>query len=348
MRVAILLALLALSCSYNYDELNGIGSGGTGGSAVAGGHGGTVNGGGGGGVGGSAPGVGGKAQGGSGGGVLIGTGGSPSGTGGTGASAAGGSGGGTAGSAGTGGAPSNIVLTPTDTGAVQNAASGVHGGWYAYGDGVGPNPNNLTTDSMNSVCELNGRFPATDCSQINAPIPGRSFMPNEAGAMCTTGMVARVLPGPDGNPDYADLWGAGIALDLNNPNLEPGTGGYFDMAPYTGISFDFTGAMVPDSYMRVNFPFMGEHGNDSPYWDGATMGYSPLMATLGGSVQHVTIHWADIGGPMYLTQQTPAVDPSQYPFNKNAVQAIQFVVFTNTTTPMAYSYCVNNLTLLTQ
>ena len=99
--------------------------------------------------------------------------------------------------------------------------------------------------------------------------------------------------------------------------------------------------------MRVNFPFTGEHGTDSPYWMGAAT-MSSRRSPADGGAQHVEVNWADVGGPFYLTQQTPAGRPPPYPFDATKVQAIQFQVFTNATAATPYSFCVANLALITE
>jgi hypothetical protein len=60
----------------------------------------------------------------------------------------------------------------------------------------------------------------------------------------------------------------------------------------------------------------------------------------------VVIKWADIGGPQYLLGEVPPVDVAQYPFDPRAVQAIQFLVFTNASSTTPYAFCVANLALL--
>ena len=59
---------------------------------------------------------------------------------------------------------------------------------------------------------------------------------------------------------------------------------------------------------------------------------------------HVEIAWADVGGPFYLTQQSPAVTPPAFDVTK--VQSIQFQVFTNINTSSPYAFCVANLALI--
>lgn len=242
-----------------------------------------------------------------------------------------------------GGTGNTYLLASSSTGFVSDPTTGVIGAWFAYGDSVGSGANTTTTDSEHSDCVLKGMFPITDCSVINHPTPGQPFMPTDAGSskMCTDGVAAQVM-NMGGNPDYSDLWGAGIGLDFNNPGGDAGVAGYFDMSAYSGIEFDFSADVLPTGAMRVNFPFKTMHGTDSPYWGGATAMASNLTGTT-ASPQHVVIKWADVGGPFYLTQQTPAVTPPT--FDPTAVQAIQFQVFTNTKATTPYSFCVANLAL---
>jgi hypothetical protein len=236
-----------------------------------------------------------------------------------------------------------VPLVPSDTGFVSDVTSMVIGAWYAYGDSAGPAASATGTDFADSQCAIGG-FTMAQCSQIVAPTPGQPFAPTAGKGMCTNGTAAQVAMNAAGAADYSHLFGAGIGLDFNNPGAEGGPKGSFDVTPYKGIGFDFTGDVIPTGKMRVNFPYVGEHGTDSPYWDGANMASSPLTNGL-----HVEIPWAQVGGPMYLSGQTPPVPIP--PFDATAqthVESIQFQVFTNTTAATPYSFCVNNLTLLTQ
>jgi hypothetical protein len=265
--------------------------------------------------------------------------------------------GGTSGAGGAGaGVPSNYIpLSSSTTGFVQDLIGGsnVIGPWYAYGDSVGPGANAANGDDhANSDCLKKGGFTQSDCSQIAAPTPGGVFMPTEAASseMCTDGVASQVM-NKGGAPDYSDMWGAGIMLDFSNPGGDAGPKGDRDLSGFKGISFDvsaFTGptsngAGVPAGAMRVNFPFTGEHGTDSPYWMGTDKSSSPLTVPA-GTTQHVEIAWTDVGGPYYLTQQSPAVTPP--PFDVTKAQSIQFQVTTtaNATTP--YAFCVANLALI--
>jgi hypothetical protein len=281
-------------------------------------------------------------------------------------SKAGGTGtGGSSGSTGSGGGgggnipPGYLPLPSNPTGFVEDPTTMVTGAWYAYGDGVGSGASVANgADNANSDCIKKGGFAASACSQILSPSAGLPFPPADAGtsAMCTSG-VAAVVMNKGTAPDYSDLWGAGIGLDFNNPGGDAGVKGYLDLSSYKGIYFDFytfpastsdpmsNGAGPPAMAMRVNFPNQSQHMTDSPYWMGAMKSSSPLTSPQ-GAVTHNEVDWSDVGGPFYLTQQSPPVDLTMYPFNSAAVQAIQFQVFTNTTSTTPYSFCVANLALI--
>jgi hypothetical protein len=257
--------------------------------------------------------------------------------------------------------PGDIPLPSTATGFVQDLTGGsnVVGPWYAYGDGVGPNANTSTDDAANSDCQKKGMFAPADCTQILSPTPGQPFPPADVATskQCTSGVAALVM-NKAGAADYTDLWGGGISLDFNNPGGDGGVKGDLDLSAYQGIEFDFSGfamAMAPDpvsngagappSSMRVNFPFTGEHGTDSPYWLGASKAASMLAPpTDPTKSQHVKILWTDVGGPFYLSQQSPPVPAPA--FDVKHVQSIQFQVFTSASQTEPYSFCVANLALI--
>ncbi len=270
--------------------------------------------------------------------------------------------GGSSGSTGSGGSVGGngyLPLPSNPTGFVEDPTTMVTGAWYAYGDGVGSAASVANGDDhLNSDCIKKGGFPQSACSQILSPVAGSPFPPADAAssAMCTSGTAAVVM-NKGSAADYTDLWGAGIGLDFNNPGGDAGVKGYLDLSAYKGIYFDFysfpasssdpmsNGAGPPSMAMRVNFPNDKQHMTDSPYWMGAMKMSSPLTSP-GGAVTHNEVDWPDVGGPFYLTQQSPPVDLTMYPFDTTAVQAIQFQVFTNVTSATPYSFCVANLALI--
>jgi hypothetical protein len=235
-----------------------------------------------------------------------------------------------------------VLLTPSATGFVQDATSGVVGSWYPFADGIGPNPTPSDIDDVaGSDCVAHGHFPRVACSTVLAPVGAGPFAPDPTtGAMCTSGVAAQVLTDSNGAFDYSDLWGAGIGLDFNNPGGDAGAKGPWDASAFTGIAFDFWGTQIPTSSMRVLFPFVGEHGTDAPYSQGASQMYS--MLTNGS---RIVIHWQDVAGPLYLTYQTPPIEPPR--FDPTKLLSIQFLVTTNGVSSTPYSFCVANLTLLT-
>jgi hypothetical protein len=246
------------------------------------------------------------------------------------------------GSGGTGGGTTTGTSDPlpsSATGFVDDPTTGVVGAWYSYGDSAGSAANTTSTDFADSDCAMAG-FTMDQCSQIVAPIPGQPFVPTDMASsqMCTNGTAALVLDDA-ANPmgDYSALFGSGIGLDFNNPGADAGPKGDKDLSAYSGVEFDFSGQVIPAGDMRVNFPFTGMMGSNSPYWMGTGMGgankaSSPLTAS------HIVINWADVAGPSYLTGP-PKFDPTH-------VQSIQFQVFTNTKTATPYNFCVANLALI--
>jgi len=239
-----------------------------------------------------------------------GTGGSSS-TGGTSSGTGGGSTGGA--SSGTG-----VPITPDATGWVDKGMNeaGVQGAWYAYGDGAegGVPP---------GTCQKAGHADA-ECSVITTPAAG--MFTNVGGKMCTSGTVAKVLA-----MDYANMWGAGIGLDLNNSGGATAVKAEFDASAYKGISFEID--TPPVAGLRVEFPSKeteaGTAGGD--FW-GATKDYGNSPVVVGTN----TVTWDLVKGP----GATPHV------FSPAHILSIQFHVPTNTTSSGAYSFCISNLKLL--
>lgn len=253
-------------------------------------------------------------------------------------------GGGTSG--GSGGRAGEQLINIAATGFAMDTATGITGALYSYGDSVGPNANLSGDDSINSDCVKKGGFMLSQCSHVDAPKPGQPFMADTSGAFCTHGTATVVLMGTNGMYDYSDMWGAGISLDLNNPGGDAGVKMDWNGSNYAGVAFDIAPGAdtslggIPSTAMRVNFPFTGEHGTDSPYYLGDMRTNSNLPAKGG----HVVIHWSDVAGPMYLASQGITAPK----FDVTKIQSIQLQVFTNTTTATPYNFCISNLAVLTK
>jgi hypothetical protein len=248
--------------------------------------------------------------------------------------------GGTSGGAGAG--PAGVSLVPDETGWVARDTNtlGVQGAWYPYGDQYGE-----------AKCTLVGLHAPAECSTIASPEPLVPGFPNVAGEMCTTGETAVVLGCKDGvprctlgSPDYSNMWGAGIGLDLNAEGAPSGTPAPKlpwnpDEHGVIGVAFDIN--VVPPPGLRVEFPIVlpddsttDNHADGSPYW-GAKPGY-PNSDVRAGRNQ---FRWNEV-----------AVPTTNYAFDRTKILAIQFHVpaITSGANRGAYSFCISNLTLLTE
>ena len=129
-----------------------------------------------------------------------------------------------------------MPLTPTATGYVDATSLNIVGAWFAYGDNVG------TNGAPPGPCTSAGGHPASACSSITSPPPAvdggtASFPQQTPGTMCLSGTAAQVIGTP---PDYSNIFGIGIGLDLNNPS---GTPAPFNASTnhVTGFQFNVSG-----------------------------------------------------------------------------------------------------------
>jgi hypothetical protein len=182
------------------------------------------------------------------------------------------------------------------------------------------------------ICEARGGHAATACSQVATPAVG-SF-PNVGGKMCTSGTVAMIIAGAGGLPDYANITGAGIGLDLNNSGGAVPVRGVFNATTkgVTGVAFDLQIVALPG--LRVEFPTPATDvsSTGAAYW-GANASFANSPAVAGTNV----IRWADIRIP---GAAPPAFDPTM-------LESILFHIPTTIVAPGPYSFCVSNLKLLT-
>jgi hypothetical protein len=258
------------------------------------------------------------------------------GSGGGGASGSGGRNGGIDGASDGFGTSTGILLTPSSIGYYDGTnLAGVVGAWYAFGDyydGGGV----LAMPGMGS-CPKAG-FAMTQCSTVTTPTVSAWFIPDSNGkGMCTSGTAAKVVGLDGGAPDFADIWGAGIGFDLNNPGEASGgvgAKGQYDAPAHgiTGIAFDIDTVPV-GGHLRVEFPTQGTE-NASAYWGGATEAFSPIVA-----LDHQEIRWPEVGGPQYVS--------SPPPFDQTKLQSVWFSVVSNGSSAVDYSFCINNMTALT-
>ena len=211
-------------------------------------------------------------------------------------------------------------------------AAGVVGYWWSTGDDYG-----LDGTLGGGDCRKNG-FPASACSVLNTPTPGTFFQPDATGRMCTSGVTAQVVNGSDGLPAWSSIWGNIIGFDVNNPGgISDGTSmrGVYDAPAHgvTGFAFDIDSVPM-GGHIRVGFQTQGTE-NNAAYYGGANMDVSPVLAP-----GHYEIRWPSVGGPLYLGPMAPPFDPTK-------LDGIFFHVVANNFSPVPFSFCVSNPTLLT-
>jgi hypothetical protein len=231
-----------------------------------------------------------------------------------------------------GGGGAGIDLTPSADGFIDGTnAAGIKGAWYSYGDWYAGMP----TMAGAGDCVSKGPFTVDQCSSITSPIPGAPFT-NTGGQMCTMGTAAKVL-----DMNYSAIWGTGIGFDLNNGGTDDGGTGVkeaWDATAHGVTGFSFHIDTPPTGgQMRVEFPtnaVVGTTDINSAYWGGESMDLSPF--NKGGDY---SFHFADVGGPKYLTPHMP--------FDKTKIISMQFHVVTNTSSAIPFSYCISNLRALT-
>jgi hypothetical protein len=220
-------------------------------------------------------------------------------------------------------------LPPDSTGWVDGMGTGttmIQGAWYGYGDSTGPDGTTASGD-----CEKLGGHAVAECSMIITP-PFGSF-PNTAGKMCTKGVAAKVLPMAGMTAgDYTNMWGAGIALDLNNTGGDAGVKSPYNANANHVTGFGFTIDKVPLAGIRVELPTAAT-GSSSAFWGGSMNAPSPLHAGRN------EFRWIDVSGPFYLT--------SPPPFDPTTIMSLQFHVATGTGSESPYEFCISDLTALT-
>jgi hypothetical protein len=107
--------------------------------------------------------------------------------------------------------------------------------------------------------------------------------------MCTSGTVAVVIADTNGLPDYANITGAGIGLDLNNSGGPAPVRGVFNATAkgVTGLAFDLEIVALPG--LRVEFPTPATDGTSAgaAYW-GANVSFANSPAVAGTNVFRVS------------------------------------------------------------
>ncbi len=274
-----------------------------------------------------------------------------------------------------------IPLSLGDDGAVQASELDIVGHWYAYGDAY----------DIPARCTALAKYPPAECAEFKKPEPpatdaapesvqlahNRVFPSNGTG-MCTTGSVEQVLCdgapcAQDGQPDYSNMWGAGIGLDFELRNDSRGT---WNPVPYgvVGIAFDLqvlgdesAGDDLPLTSLRVEFPiqFAGDvrvpPSNTAVRLDGSTV-------IAGGSLQGGTSEEFPGGSPLWRQKSEndwaslvkrkhnevffsdlslPATQPKpDYPLDFSGLFGVQFHAAPDKDSKKSYGFCIDNLALI--
>jgi hypothetical protein len=208
------------------------------------------------------------------------------------------------------------ALIPDDQGRVERSTTGttgIQGRWTA------------STDVED--CRTKGKHAAAECSRMVTPDPkSPSFPPTGDLGMCTVGVAAKVILRSDGRMDYPNIWGAAITLDLQD-------GSSYDAPAHgvTGFAFHIDGE-PPPGMLRVILS-TATAPTISPFWGGASSDMSPVHAGRN------ELSWADVGGPIW-EDSPPRFDPTR-------LISIAFQVPPDSHRAKAFSFCIDQLTALT-
>jgi hypothetical protein len=221
---------------------------------------------------------------------------------------------------------SGVPITPDASGRVEAASNplGVEGQWHVLGDSY------AADGKPPGVCQAAGHT-EDECSLASLPDRAVAGFPNVGGKLCTTGSTALVLT-VDGQPDYANMWGIGIALSLADAGNGRPAGTYdADAHGVVGVSFEIDN--VPPG-LRVMFPTPADPLNVGPaYWSAAEF-YPDSPVQVGTNV----VSFRDVRSP---DPTAPALDTSQ-------LLQIGFLVSSSPVARTDFSYCISHLQLLVE
>jgi hypothetical protein len=229
-----------------------------------------------------------------------------------------------------------VALTPDTTGRIDGTTNsvGIKGAWYPYGDSIGPD------GAAPGDCQ-NAGHSADECSVVTAPGSATGgFAPIGGMGMCTSGTAAKVISGSDGSADYSHIWGAGIAVDLNNSGGTSATRMPYDAVQnrVTGFEFDLD-TQPPRPQPGANYG-----GLHIEFPTPVTLGQSAYWADV--SLGHNVIFWSQLFGPFDAATGTLARAPAA--FDQSQLLSVEFLVSTAVGSSLEYTFCINNLTAMTE
>lgn len=217
--------------------------------------------------------------------------------------------GGTGGTGGTG--ATGDAVTWDKGGWVDTGANpfGIQGPWYSYNDCANAMTANLP------------------CTVPDAAIMGpdgiTGWMVDDT-KVCTKGTAAQVVM-----EMYSLQWGAGIALDLNSSGGENAVKGDFnaETAGGTGIKgfiFDITSNATPPAPVDLRVNIKTKATGDNSHFVTVPLNAKDKQVLFAEALQG---NWVTAPTPLTVT----------------AIESIQFQIYTNTSAPKPFDFCVSNM-----
>jgi hypothetical protein len=223
---------------------------------------------------------------------------------------------GSGGTGGSGGSGADAIAWDAD-GWVDAAANtyGVQGPWYSYNDCDDAMPLGLP------------------CTQPDTTMMGPDDKPGwttSAEKVCTKG-VAPVVTMYQGMLAYSQQWGAGIALDLNS------TGGMdamkldYDAAAkgIKGFTFDIISNTTPPTPAQVRVNFKTKATGDASHF---------VLVDLSAANKQVLF--------MDAMQGSWVTGAAVQDLAVNALEAVQFQIFTDAIAAKPFDFCVSNMRVI--
>jgi len=219
------------------------------------------------------------------------------------------------------------LLVPDESGWVDRSTTGatkIQGFWFAYSDG----------DDPGGTCHRAGYAPA-ECSVVTQAPGNGSVTPSPDLGICTAGIAARIVAGSDGEPDYHNIWGGAIALDLNGVDPpETGSARYnATVHGVTGFAFDIDSEPPPGAVIQVQVAPEGAEAS-APWWGGEQSEASPVHAG------HNEFRWGEVGGPSWQDES------KRVPLDPTRLWQLRFQVTANDDHAVSYGFCINHLMAL--
>jgi hypothetical protein len=223
--------------------------------------------------------------------------------------------GGSSGAGGTGGGGADAI-TWTDMAWVDGMANtyGIQGPWYSYNDCANAEPANLP------------------CTIPDPALVGPDTKPGwsaTAVQICTKGTAPQVVNDSTGMPAYSLQWGAGLALDLNSTGGDMAVKNDFNATAVgvKGFMFDIITSGTPPQPTDIRVNIKTKATGDNSHFVTALLPAANFQVLFADALQG---SW--VMPTSALTQ--------------DAIESIQFQVYTNATAAKPFDFCVSNMRVI--